>query len=191
MKRILEFARPYRKELILFLIVTVFSAVIAVATPLLAGEVVNQISEHGSVATVVKLALVIALLAVVDTGNSLISRYYSSRIGEGLIYDMRSKVFDHVQRMSLSFFTKTQTGALVSRLNNDVIGAQQAFTSTLSGVVSNVIGLILTAGVMFTLSWQVTLLVADPAAGVRAAGQAVRPEAADADQGVATASTRR
>ncbi len=157
-KRILEFARPYRRELFFFLLVTVFSSVIAVVTPLLAGAVVNEISAHGSTATVIKLALIIAALAVVDTGNSLISRFYSSRIGEGLIYDMRSKVFDHVQRMSLSFFTRTQTGALVSRLNNDVIGAQQAFTSTLSGVVSNVIGLVLTAGVMFTLSWQVTLL---------------------------------
>ncbi len=156
--RILEFARPYRKDLSFFLLVTVFSSVIAVATPLLAGAVVNEISEHGSTATVVKLAVIIAVLAIIDTGNSLISRFYSSRIGEGLIYDMRSKVFDHVQRMSLSFFTRTQTGALVSRLNNDVIGAQQAFTSTLSGVVSNVIGLVLTAGVMFTLSWQVTLL---------------------------------
>ncbi len=156
--RILGFARPYRKELTFFLAVTVFSAVIAVATPLLAGGVVNQISGHGSRRTVVLLALVIAVLAIVDTGNQLISRFYSSRIGEGLIFDMRSKVFDHVQRMSLSFFTKTQTGALVSRLNNDVIGAQQAFTSTLSGVVSNIIGLVLTAGVMFSLSWQVTAL---------------------------------
>ncbi len=157
-RRILTFARPYRRELTFFLAVTVFSAVIAVATPLLAGAVVNQISSKGSAHTVVMLALVIAVLAVVDTGNSLISRFFSSRIGEGLIFDMRSKVFDHVQRMSLSFFTRTQTGALVSRLNNDVIGAQQAFTSTLSGVVSNVIGLVLTAGVMFTLSWQVTVL---------------------------------
>ena len=157
-KRILAFARPYRRELTFFLLVTVFSAVIAVATPLLAGAVVNQISSKGSARTVVVLAAVIAVLAIVDTGNSLISRYFSSRIGEGLIYDMRSKVFDHVQRMSLSFFTRTQTGALVSRLNNDVIGAQQAFTSTLSGVVSNVIGLVLTAGVMFSLSWQVTVL---------------------------------
>lgn len=157
-RRILAFARPYRRELTLFLLVTVFSSVIAVATPLLAGGVVNQISSRGSTRTVILLAGVIALLAVIDTGNSLISRYFSSRIGEGLIYDMRSKVFDHVQRMSLSFFTRTQTGALVSRLNNDVIGAQQAFTSTLSGVVSNVIGLVLTAGVMFSLSWQVTVL---------------------------------
>ena len=157
-RRILAFAQPYRRELTFFLLVTVFSAVIAVATPLLAGAVVNQISSRGSARTVVVLAAVIAVLAIVDTGNSLISRFFSSRIGEGLIYDMRSKVFDHVQRMSLSFFTRTQTGALVSRLNNDVIGAQQAFTSTLSGVVSNVIGLVLTAGVMFSLSWQVTVL---------------------------------
>ena len=157
-RRILAFAKPYQKELTFFLLVTIFSAVIAVATPLLAGGVVNQISSRGSTRTVVLLAMVIAVLAIVDTGNSLISRYFSSRIGEGLIYDMRSKVFDHVQRMSLSFFTRTQTGALVSRLNNDVIGAQQAFTSTLSGVVSNVIGLVLTAGVMFSLSWEVTVL---------------------------------
>ncbi len=157
-KRILGFARPYRRELSLFLAVTVFSAVIAVATPLLAGQVINEISRKGTVRSVVVLALVIAVLAIVDTGNSLVSRFYSSRIGEGLIFDMRSKVFDHVQRMSLSFFTRTQTGALVSRLNNDVIGAQQAFTSTLSGVVSNVIGLVLTATVMFTLSWQITAL---------------------------------
>ncbi|MET3804168.1 ATP-binding cassette subfamily B protein [Nakamurella sp. UYEF19] len=157
-KRILGFAQPYRKELTLFLAVTIFSAVIAVATPLLAGSVVNEISRKGALHVVVILAAVIAALAIVDTGNSLISRFYSSRIGEGLIFDMRSKVFDHVQQMSLSFFTRTQTGALVSRLNNDVIGAQQAFTSTLSGVVSNVIGLVLTAGVMFTLSWQVTVL---------------------------------
>lgn len=157
-KRILGFARPYRRELTFFLAVTVFSAVIAVATPLLAGDVVNQISKKGQLHVVVILALVIAALAIIDTGNSLISRFYSSRIGEGLIYDMRSRVFDHIQRMSLSFFTRTQTGGLVSRLNNDVIGAQQAFTSTLSGIVSNVIGLVLTAGVMFTLSWEVTAL---------------------------------
>ena len=157
-RRILTFAKPYQKELILFLAVTVFSAVIAVATPLLAGGVINEISSKGSAHKVVVLALVIGALAVVDTVISLVSRFYSSRIGEGLIFDMRSRVFDHIQRMSLSFFTRTQTGALVSRLNNDVIGAQQAFTSTLSGIVSNVIGLVLTAGVMFSLSWQVTVL---------------------------------
>ena len=104
------------------------------------------------------IAAVIAGLAVLDALLSLGTRWYSSRIGEGLIFDMRTKVFQHVQQMSLAFFTRTQTGALVSRLNNDVIGAQQAFTSTLSGVVANVIGLVLTAAVMFTLSWQVTTL---------------------------------
>ncbi len=157
-RRIVAFARPYRRELVMFLIVTVLDAVISVVTPLLAGAVVNQISGHGSIRTVVTLALVGAALAVIDTGLSLISRWYSSRIGEGLIYDLRTRVFDHVQRMSIAFFTRTQTGALVSRLNNDVIGAQQAFTSTLAGIVSNVVGLVLTAAVMFSLSWQVTLL---------------------------------
>jgi ATP-binding cassette, subfamily B, bacterial len=106
----------------------------------------------------VKLAALIAALAIADSGLSLVNRWYSARIGEGIILDLRTRVYDHVQRMPLQFFTRTQTGALVSRLNNDVLGAQQAFTSTLSGVVSNVIQLVLTAAVMFTLSWQVTLL---------------------------------
>ncbi|GAA1998227.1 ABC transporter ATP-binding protein [Nakamurella flavida] len=157
-RRILAFARPFRTELIAFLAVTVIAAVIGVATPLLAGGVVNAITGGGTVGTVVRIALVIAGLAVLDAALSLVSRYYSSRIGEGLILTMRTQTFDHIQRMSLAFFTRAQTGALVSRLNNDVIGAQQAFTSTLSGVVSNVISLVLTAAVMFTLSWQVTVL---------------------------------
>ena len=129
------------------------------ATPLLAGDVINVISGgNGTVAAVLRIAAIIAGLAVLDALLSLGTRWYSSRIGEGLIFDMRTKVFQHVQQMSLAFFTRTQTGALVSRLNNDVIGAQQAFTSTLSGVVANVIGLVLTSVVMFTLSWQVTVL---------------------------------
>src|SRR5206468_9076707 len=99
-----------------------------------------------------------ALLAVVDSGLSLVQRWYSSRIGEGLIFDLRTRVYNHVQRMPIAFFTRTQTGALISRLNNDVVGAQQAFTSTLSGVVSNVISLVLTAAVMLSLSWQITVL---------------------------------
>ena len=157
-RRVVSFARPYRKELAVFLVLTVISSVIGVATPLLAGEVVNQITSNGTVRAVLLIAAVITGLAVLDALLSLATRWYSSRIGEGLIFDMRTRVFQHVQQMSLAFFTRTQTGALVSRLNNDVIGAQQAFTSTLSGVVSNVIGLILTAAVMFTLSWQVTTL---------------------------------
>jgi ATP-binding cassette subfamily B protein len=158
LRRVVSFARPFRRELAIFLFLTVISSVIGVLTPLLAGEVVNQISGNGTVRAVVTIALVIGALAVLDALISLGTRWYSARIGEGLIFDMRTKVFEHVQQMSLAFFTRTQTGALVSRLNNDVIGAQQAFTSTLSGVVANVIGLVLTAAVMLTLSWQVTVL---------------------------------
>jgi ATP-binding cassette subfamily B protein len=158
-RRILGVAGPYRRELTFFLLLVVGSSVIGVITPLLAGDIVNRISRlHGSAGDIVRIALVIAGLAVVDAGSSLAQRWYSSRIGEGVIYDLRSRVFEHVQRMPVAFFTRTQTGALVSRLNNDVIGAQQAFTSTLSGVVSNVIGLVLTAAVMFSLSWQITLI---------------------------------
>ena len=158
LRRVVSFATPYRRELGVFLLLTVVSSVIGVATPLLAGDVINEISAGGSVAVVVRLALVIGGLAVLDALLSLGTRWFSSRIGEGLIFDMRTKVFGHVQQMSLAFFTRTQTGALVSRLNNDVIGAQQAFTSTLSGVIANSIGLALTAVVMFSLSWQVTVL---------------------------------
>ncbi|CCG04076.1 ABC transporter ATP-binding protein [Blastococcus saxobsidens] len=158
-RRILGIARPYQRELTLFLILVVGSSVIGVITPLLAGDIVNRIAGlEGTAADIVRIALLIAGLAVIDAGISLGTRWFSARIGEGVIYDLRSQVFEHVQRMPVAFFTRTQTGALVSRLNNDVIGAQQAFTSTLSGVVSNVIGLVLTAAVMFTLSWQITLL---------------------------------
>jgi ATP-binding cassette subfamily B protein len=156
-RRILGVARPYRRELISFLSLVVLSALIGVLTPLLAGDIINRVARlTGTAGDVVRIALVIAGLALVDAGSSLAQRWYSSRIGEGVIYDLRSRVFEHVLRMPVAFFTRTQTGALVSRLNNDVIGAQQAFTSTLSGVVSNAIGLVLTAGVMFSLSWQIT-----------------------------------
>jgi ATP-binding cassette subfamily B protein len=158
-RRILGIARPYRRELTFFLVLVVGSSVIGVITPLLAGAIINRIAGlEGTAGDIVRIALIIAGLAVVDAGISLGTRWFSARIGEGVIYDLRSRVFEHVQRMPVAFFTRTQTGALVSRLNNDVIGAQQAFTSTLSGVVSNVIGLVLTAGVMFSLSWQITLL---------------------------------
>jgi ATP-binding cassette subfamily B protein len=159
-RRVLTFAGPYRRDITIFLIAVVFDAIIGVATPVLAGSVVNAITRGGSTAgtTVVRLAVLIAALAVVDSLLSLVNRWYSARIGEGIILSLRTRVYDHVQRMPLQFFTRTQTGALVSRLNNDVLGAQQAFTSTLSGVVSNVIQLALTAGVMFSLSWQVTAL---------------------------------
>jgi ATP-binding cassette subfamily B protein len=159
-RRVLAFARPYGRDITVFLVLVVFSSVIAVATPVLAGDVVNAITRGGSEAanTVVRIALLIAGLAVLDAGLSLAQRWYSARIGEGIIVDLRTRVYDHVQRMPLQFFTRTQTGALVSRLNSDVLGAQQAFTSTLSGTVGNIIALLLTAGVMFSLSWQVTLL---------------------------------
>jgi ATP-binding cassette subfamily B protein len=157
-RRVFRFAAPYRRELLIFLVVIVADAMIGVITPILAGRVVNEITGHGKVHVVAEIAAVIAGLAVIDAGFSFVQRWYSARIGEGLIYDMRTAVFDHVQRMPLAFFTRTQTGALVSRLNNDVLGAQQAFTSTLSGLVSNVVGLVLTAGVMFSLSWPITLI---------------------------------
>ena len=159
-RRIVEFARPYRADIAVFLVAVVISAGIGVATPVLAGDVVNTITGGGSEAgaDVIRIALFIAGLAVIDAFLSLGQRWYSARIGEGIILNLRTQVYDHVQRMPLQFFTRTQTGALVSRLNNDVLGAQRAFTSTLSGVVSNVIQLVLTAAVMFTLSWQITLL---------------------------------
>jgi ATP-binding cassette subfamily B protein len=158
-RRILGIARPYRRDLSFFLALVVGSSLIGVITPLLAGDIINRIASlDGTAGDIVRIALFIAGLAVLDAAISLATRWYSARIGEGVIYDLRSRVFEHVQRMPVAFFTRTQTGALVSRLNNDVIGAQQAFTSTLSGVVSNVIGLVLTAGVMLTLSWQITLL---------------------------------
>ena len=152
-RRVFRFARPYRRELTVFLVLITASVLIGVFTPVLAGRVINDITSQARVRVVVEIALVIAALAVLDAIFSFSQRWYSARIGEGLIYDMRSKVFDHVQRMPLAFFTRTQTGALISRLNNDVLGAQQAFTSTLSGLVSNAVGLVLTAAVMFTLSW--------------------------------------
>ena len=158
-RRVMRIALPYRRDLTLFLLLVVGSSIIGVVTPLLAGDIVNRIARlDGTAGGVIRIALFIAGLAVVDAIISIGTRWYSARIGEGVIYDLRSRVFEHVQRMPVAFFTRTQTGALVSRLNNDVIGAQRAFTSTLSGVVSNVIGLVLTAGVMLTLSWQITLL---------------------------------
>ncbi len=159
-RRIVAFAHPYRRDIVVFLLTVIVAAVIGVATPLLAGDVIDAITRGGAEAgaLVTRLALFIAALAVADALLSLAQRWYSARIGEGIILDLRTRVYDHVQRMPLQFFTRTQTGALVSRLNNDVMGAQRAFTSTLSGVVSNVIQLVLTAAVMFTLSWQITAL---------------------------------
>ncbi|WP_330274140.1 ABC transporter ATP-binding protein/permease [Lentzea sp. NBC_00516] len=157
-RRVLAFAQPHRAKLLVFLLLTVVSSVLAVSTPLLAGRVVDAIVGGSVPSVVVWLAVAIALIAVVDAGLGVVERWQSTRIGEGLIYDLRRAVFGHVQKMPVAFFTRTRTGALVSRLNNDVIGAQRAFTSTLSGFVTNIIQLVLSLGVMFTLSWQVTAL---------------------------------
>lgn len=155
-KRILTFARPHRKTIALFIVVSVVLAILGVVTPVLAGRVVNAITGGQDISAVVWLAVGIAIVALLDAGLSVLNRLLSSRVGEGLIYDLRTTVYDHVQTMPLAFFTRTRTGALVSRLNTDVIGAQRAFAGTLSGVVSNVVSLALTVGVMVTISWQVT-----------------------------------
>nr|WP_018160158.1 ABC transporter ATP-binding protein [Smaragdicoccus niigatensis] len=157
-KRVGTFAGPHRNQIIAFVMLSVVSAGLAVWTPVLAGQVVNGIVGHKAADVVVKLALLIAGLAVADAVLGLIIRWLSANIGEGLILDLRTAVFDHVQRMPIAFFTRTRTGALVSRLNNDVIGAQRAFSDILSGVVSNIVMLILTLVVMVGISWQITLL---------------------------------
>ncbi len=156
--RVARFARPYWRNLAIFLVLTIVSAVIAVSTPLLAGRVVDTIVGGRGAGLVIMLAVLVAVLALADAGFGLIERWQSARIGEGLILDLRRAVFEHVQRMPIAFFTRTRTGALVSRLNNDVIGAQRTFTATLSGLVTNVIQLVLSLVVMLTLSWQVTVL---------------------------------
>ncbi|MEU3225274.1 ABC transporter ATP-binding protein [Streptomyces sp. NPDC006976] len=157
-RRIASFARPRRRALYRFLLLSVVTALLAVATPLLAGRVVDAIVQGKESGTVVRLALLIAVIAVAEAGLGLLTRLLSATLGEGLILDLRTAVFDHVQRMPVAFFTRTRTGALVSRLNNDVIGAQRAFSNTLSGVVSNLVTLVLTLAVMLTISWQITLL---------------------------------
>jgi ATP-binding cassette subfamily C protein len=158
LRRIAAFARPHRRRVALFLLLSVAMALLAVATPVLAGRVVNAIVTGKEEGTVTRLAVLIAVIAVAEAGLGLVSRWLSATLGEGLILDLRTAVFDHVQRMPIAFFTRTRTGALVSRLNNDVIGAQRAFSNTLSGVVSNVVTLMLTLGVMLSISWQITAL---------------------------------
>ena len=158
LRRIGRFARPHRRQLITFLLLSVVGAVLAVATPVLAGRVVDAIVKSGDERTVIGLAVLIAVIAIAESGLGIVTRWLSARIGEGLILDLRTAVFDHVQRMPIAFFTRTRTGALVSRLNNDVIGAQRAFSDTLSGVVGNLVTLALTLAVMLSLSWQITLL---------------------------------
>src|SRR4051794_30532797 len=157
-KRVLGFARPHRSPIALFLALTVVDAALVVVTPLLVRSIVDNGILKEDTRLVVLLSLMVALVALLDAGLALAMGWLSSRIGEGLIFDLRTTVFAHVQRMSLAFFTRTQTGALVSRLNNDVIGAQRAFTSTLSSTVSNLISVVVVGVAMLALSWQVTLL---------------------------------
>jgi ATP-binding cassette, subfamily B, bacterial len=156
-RRVLSYARPYRWSIAVFLALVVLDALFVVVSPLLLKRLVDNGVATGNRQVVVVIALIIAALAVVDALAGLGQRYFSSRIGEGLIYDLRKQVFGHVLRQPVAFFTRAQTGALVSRLNNDVIGAQQAFTSTLSNVVSNIVSLVLVAGTMIYLSWQITV----------------------------------
>jgi ATP-binding cassette, subfamily B, bacterial len=158
LRRVAGFARPHRRALAAFLALSTAGAVLGVATPVLAGRAIDGIVAGDDAGAVISLAAVIALLALAGAGLGLLERVQSSRIGEGLILDLRRAVFDHVQSMPIAFFTRTRTGALVSRLNSDVIGAQRAFTSALSGVLTNLIALGLTVAVMARLSWQITLL---------------------------------
>lgn len=198
LRRTIRFAKPYNRKLLIFVVLSVLSAALAVATPVLAGQVVNAIVAKTALDVVVRLAVLIAVVAVLDAGLSLVIRWISANLGEGVILDLRTAVFDHVQRMPIAFFTRTRTGALVSRLNNDVIGAQQAFSGTLSGIVSNSVQLILTLIVMLNTSWLVTLLALVllpifllPARrfGARLAG--LRREAADLNADMSTQMTER
>jgi ATP-binding cassette, subfamily B, bacterial len=157
-RRVLGFARPHRRTIAGFLGLTVMDASLVVVTPLLIKHIIDDGILKGAAGVVIWFSVVMALVAILDAGLGLAGGYLSSRIGEGLIYDLRVQVFAHVQRQSLAFFTRTQTGALVSRLNNDVIGAQRAFTSTLSSTVSNAISVVVVGITMLLLSWQVTLL---------------------------------
>ncbi|WP_179423928.1 ABC transporter ATP-binding protein [Pedococcus badiiscoriae] len=156
-KRVGSYARPFRREIGLFLVLVIIDSALVVATPLLLKELIDKGITPRDRGVVIALALVVAALAVVSGALTLVERWYSSRIGEGLIYSLRVEVFSHVLRQPIAFFTRAQTGALVSRLNSDVIGAQQAFTSVLSSVVSNVVSLVLIIATMATLSWQLTV----------------------------------
>jgi len=156
--RIFSFAKPYRISIIIFLFTVVVDAALVIATPLLLRKLIDDGVIPGDGAIVTRLAIYVGLIAVGDATMSILGRWYSSRIGEGVIYDLRSLVFAHVQKQSIAFFTRTQTGALISRINSDVMGAQQAFTATLSGVVSNVVTLILVGVTMLILSWQITFV---------------------------------
>lgn len=157
-RRVLRYGRPFRPLVVLFLITLVIGSLLTVAQPLLFRRIVDDGITPGNASIVSFTAIAVGVVAIIDAGIGLYGRYLSARIGEGLIFNLRAEVFDHVQRQSLAFFTRAQTGALVSRLNSDVIGAQQAFTSTLSGVVGNLISVVVVLVTMLILSWQITVL---------------------------------
>ena len=157
-KRIASYALPYKRNLLLFLVTVIVDALLVVTTPLLLKRLIDEGVIPGDSNLVTRLALLVGAIAIADALISMIGRWFSARIGEGLIYDLRTQVFQHIQRQSIAFFTRTQTGALISRINSDVIGAQQAFTTTLSGLVSNVLTLTLVVATMLFLSWQITLV---------------------------------
>jgi ATP-binding cassette subfamily B protein len=158
LRRVLKLARPYRKQLIGFVISVILAAVVSAIPPLILRAVIDTAIPEKDRSLVALLAGAAVFLALFNAGLSLIQRYYSARIGEGLIFDMRTTLFDHVQHQPLSFFTRTQTGSLMSRMNNDVIGAQQAVTNTLGTVFSNVVTVIVTLAFMLALEWRLTLL---------------------------------
>lgn len=157
-KRIASYAKPYKSSLIFFLLTVVVDAILIITSPLLLKRLIDEGVIPGNPGLVTRLALLVGFIAIADAVFSMIGRWFSARIGENLIFDLRTQVFSHVQRQSIAFFTRTQTGALISRINSDVIGAQQAFTTTLSGLVSNVLTLILVIGALLTLSWKITVL---------------------------------
>jgi ATP-binding cassette subfamily B protein len=157
-KRIVGYAKPYKVYIALFLATVVVDAVLIISTPLMLKKLIDDAVIPGDSSLVTTLALIVGGLAILDAVFNIVGRWFSARVGEGLIFDLRTQLFSHVQQQSVAFFTRTQTGALISRLNSDVIGAQQAFTSTLSSVVSNGFTLVLVAGAMFFLSWQITAI---------------------------------
>ena len=157
-RRIAAYARPYRWYLAVFLLMTGIDALITVVNPLLLRQIIDQgILRHDNELVIV-IAIAVAAVAIFDAALGFAIRWFSARIGEGLIYDLRTQVFDHVQRQPIAFFTRAQTGSLVSRLDGDVVGAQQAITSTLSGVISNLISLVVLLAALFYLSWLVSVI---------------------------------
>ena len=162
-RRIARFARPYWRLLALFIVLLIADSATGVAAPLLYRAIIDtatarHLHDAHAVAVITELAIVVAALALFDVLLAIGERAISARVGEGLIYDMRSRVFAHVQEMSIAFFTRTQTGALVSRLNNDVLGAQQAFTDVLQNVIGNLFTVVFVLAAMLALSWKITLV---------------------------------